>query len=162
MADVAWGGDFEAFFVANYEPVARAIALATGDIGVAEDATQEAFARAYRRWGRVAAMERPAGWVHVVAMNVARRQLRRRPRLEDREATTDLADEVALGESLRASLAMLPRRQREAVVFRYYADLPLDDVARAMGCAVGTVKSTLHSALAALRIDIDEEAEHAR
>jgi RNA polymerase sigma-70 factor (ECF subfamily) len=43
------------------------------------------------------------------------------------------------------------------VVLRYYADLPLADVAEVMGVAVGTVKSTLHTALASLRIDLEDE-----
>ena len=50
-----------------------------------------------------------------------------------------------------------PERQRTAVVLRYYADLPLADVAEVMGVAVGTVKSTLHAALASLRIDLEDE-----
>jgi len=41
-------------------------------------------------------------------------------------------------------------------VLRYLADLPVDAVASAMGCAPGTVKSTLHSALARLHVELDE------
>ena len=58
---------------------------------------------------------------------------------------------------VRDALGRLPERQRTAVVLRYYADLPLADVAEVMGVAVGTVKSTLHAALASLRIDLEDE-----
>ena len=57
---------------------------------------------------------------------------------------------------MRDAIATLPPRQREAVVLRYLADLPLADVADAMGCALGTVKATLHQALKALRIEFEE------
>ena len=47
---------FETFFEDNYGDVLRSVAFALGDRDRAEDLTQEAFARAYQRWGRVAAM----------------------------------------------------------------------------------------------------------
>ena len=61
-------------------------------------------------------------------------------------ATVDIADGVLAGLGLAELVDRLPERQRIAVVLRYLVDLPLVDVAEAMGCAVGTVKSTLHSA----------------
>jgi hypothetical protein len=63
---------FETFFEDNYGAVLRSVAFALGDRDRAEDLTQEAFARAYQRWGRVAAMERPVTWVYVVALNAER------------------------------------------------------------------------------------------
>jgi len=56
-------------------------------------------------------------------------------------------------------LARLTPRQRLAVVLRHLVDLSTADVAAAMGCAEGTVKSTLHAAMQALRIDLDEEED---
>jgi RNA polymerase sigma factor (sigma-70 family) len=53
-----------------------------------------------------------------------------------------------------SALTFLAQRQRVAVVLRYYADLPLAEIAEAMGCSVGTVKSTLHAALGRLRVDL--------
>ena len=49
-----------------------------------------------------------------------------------------------------------PRVQREAVVLRYLADLPIADVARAMDCATGTVKATLHQAMRSMRVELDD------
>jgi RNA polymerase sigma-70 factor (ECF subfamily) len=145
---------FERFYELERSGVCRALTLALGDRAAAEEATQEAFVKAWLRWRRVSAMERPAGWVYVVAVRHAlrsRRALERRPVAERDAAAVD----VDVDEQLDA-LALLERlapRQRLAVVLRYYADLPLDDVAEAMACSVGTVKSTLHTALERLRVE---------
>jgi RNA polymerase sigma factor (sigma-70 family) len=53
----------------------------------------------------------------------------------------------------------LPARQRAVVVLRFLADLSTADVADALRCAEGTVKSTLHSALAHLRVEMDEQED---
>ena len=58
---------------------------------------------------------------------------------------------------LQAAIEQLPTRQRVALVLRYYGGLPLDEIATAMGCALGTVKSTLHAAHTRLALDIEEE-----
>jgi RNA polymerase sigma factor (sigma-70 family) len=53
--------------------------------------------------------------------------------------------------ALRAALAQLPDPQRQALILRYYADLPVDAVAAALGCPPGTVKTHTRRALEALR-----------
>jgi RNA polymerase sigma factor (sigma-70 family) len=55
-----------------------------------------------------------------------------------------------------AALAHLPRRQREAVALYYLAGLSEEEVGRALGIAVGTVKSHLHRGLSALRRSLDD------
>jgi RNA polymerase sigma factor (sigma-70 family) len=150
---------FEVFFDEYYDQVRRALSVALADPVLAEDSAQEAFARAYVRWRSVSTMDRPAGWVYVVALRGGRRQRSRRadpvePGV-DPDAIGNLVDRDVLEDSLRR----LPDRQRVAVVLRYLADLPLADIAEAMGCAVGTVKSTLHAALARLRVEMDEVEE---
>lgn len=151
-------GGFDEFFADNYDSVVRSLTLAIGDRARAEDAAQEAFAKAYRRWPSVAQMERPVGWVLVVAMNQCKRWLSRADRQFAGEASelTDHADSVVDEQSLRAGLASLPPRQRATVVLRYLCDLPTADVANALGCSPGTVKSALHSALKQLRVELDD------
>jgi RNA polymerase sigma-70 factor (ECF subfamily) len=155
-------GGFDEFFDANYAPVVRGLALALGDRARAEDAAQEAFARAVRKWSKVHAMERPVGWVYVVAMNVARRGARRQAR-EDAALhmaplpDADVGGAVSTRLALRDAVAALPRRQREAIALRYFAELSIDETAAAMKCAPGTVKSAVHAALATLRIELDDE-----
>jgi RNA polymerase sigma-70 factor (ECF subfamily) len=152
--------EFDEFYESHFDRVARALTLACGDRDLAHDAAQEAFARALRHWRKVRVMDRPDSWVYVVAMNQLRdhwrRAERRRGRVPEPEYLADNASAVATRISVRDAIATLPPRQREAVVLRYLADLPLADVADAMGCALGTVKATLHGAMATMRIELDD------
>lgn len=150
--------EFEAFFADRYDEVRRALTVAFGDARLAEECAQEAFVRAFVRWKRIRHMESPAGWVYVVATNVARRRRPWPPDVE-RSPVADLADDVVDRASLATGIQQLPDRQRVAVVLRYLVDLPVADVATAMGCAQGTVKSTLHAALARLRVDLTDTEE---
>jgi RNA polymerase sigma-70 factor (ECF subfamily) len=156
--------DFDAFFERNYGSVLRAVAFAIADAARAEDAVQEAFARGLRRWRSVSAMEQPVAWIYVVAVNVARRDWRRASRREihGRAATApDHSGPVTTAVDLHEALLALTPRQRSAVVLRYLADLSTKDVAAALGCAEGTVKATLHQALAKLRVELDDDNSEA-
>ncbi len=149
--------DFEAFFAQHHEPVVRALTLALADRARAEDAGQEAFAKAYRQWRRVAMMDRPVAWVYVVALNGARREVRRElaaPSPELLGPAPDLAGPIANRLSVQEALSLLAPRQRVAVVLRYLADLQVAEVAAAMGVSVGTAKATLHTALARMRVEL--------
>ena len=154
-------GSFEAFFAEQYEPVFRGLSVAFRDHLLAEEAAQEAFTRAYVRWDRVKGMERPAGWVYVVAVRVALK--RRRPGRDQgpasRSGGPSMEDEVVDRLTMQQAIGDLPERQRLALVLRHYGDLPLDEIANAMGCALGTVKSTLHAAHARLQVELDEIPE---
>ena len=154
--------DFEAFFEDHYAEVLRSVALAIDDHSRAEDVTQEAFARAFRKWRTVSQMDRPVGWVYVVALNAERsrwRRERREQREDDNtaEATVaaDPAGPVVATVVLRDALTQLTSRQRAAVVLRFLADLTVADIAGVMGCAEGTVKATLHQALRKLRVELE-------
>jgi RNA polymerase sigma-70 factor (ECF subfamily) len=152
-------GDFDSFYEAEYGEVLRTVTLALGDGARAEEVTQEAFVRAFQRWSRVRDMVSPAGWVVVVAINAERRRWRRDPPAMP-EATTlpadrDHASHVATLVDLREALDRLSGRQRAAIVMRYLVDLPIEEIATALGCAEGTVKATLAQALAILRVEFD-------
>jgi RNA polymerase sigma-70 factor (ECF subfamily) len=147
---------FAAFFDENYESVCRGLTVALGDGSRAEDAAQEAFTRAYARWRRVSRMRRPAGWVYVTAVRYATRGRVSRSVEPEASVVDDIAERVVKRETLEAAVKLLPERQRLAVVLRHGLDLSLDEVASAMGCALGTVKSTLHAALARLHVALDE------
>jgi RNA polymerase sigma factor (sigma-70 family) len=152
---------FEAFFAARYDVTRRALCLVLSDTDLAEDAAQEAFARALERWSRAGSIERPDAWVVRVGLNYARDVLRRRAREASRRQqplpASDFTAVVDDTVDVRVELAHLADRRREAVVFRYYLDLPLEDVARAMGCALGTAKSTLHAALTQMRLSSPDD-----
>ena len=152
--------DFEEFFGAEYLRVLRSLTLVVGDRQEAEDAAQEAFARAYRRWTSIGQMERPGTWVYVVALRAERRRMAREASRPEPDLEVERDDE-GFGSVERLwvldALARLTARQRCAVVLRYYADLTVDEVAEAMGCAPGTVKATLHASLQRLQVRMSAE-----
>ncbi len=153
---------FDEFFAEHYDNLARILTIALADRAAAEEATQEAFTRALKHWRRVRQIDQPRSWLYVVAMNHVRdgwRKAHRRPRWDESLTPVgpDLSGRIATAVSVRDAIATLPDRQREAVVLRYLADLTLAEVAEAMGCALGTVKATLHQALRSLRVELEED-----
>lgn len=141
-----------------------------GDRAEAEDLAQEALARAYASWRKVAPYDE--AWVARVTTNLAIGRWRKHRRLvvgadaaSERSRGTDHGrpgrrwpgdppiretDAVERIE-LMASLRSLPRRQREVVALRYLADLPEGAVSAALGCSRGAVKQHAHRGLATLR-----------
>ena len=154
--------DFDGFFFEHYARVVGSLRLACGEVSDAEDAAQEAFAKAMLRWRSVSVMDRPATWVYVVAVRELRRRMRRRDdlsdagRVGDHPALSDHAGAVVTAAVIEQALRALPPRQRLAVVLRFHSDLTVPEVSQAMGCSEGTVKSTLHSALDRLRHDLGD------
>ncbi len=140
---------FEMFFRAEYPQVYRAVFLATGDRETAEDAVQEAFARAFARWPRLSRDEWAGGWVMTTALNACKRFLRRR----SATGVTREQSDVSLDEKADVTVALraLPSRQRQAVLLFYLGDLPIGGIAQVMGLAEGTVKAHLAQARSALR-----------
>ncbi len=128
----------------------RAAFSLCGDRELARDATQEAFARALSRWRRLRGEPWAAGWVMTTALNVARRGLRGRPVAAPATPATPPTPDPDTLVDLRAAVRALPRRQQEAVVLYYLADLPVSEVAGAMGCREGTVHAHLAKARSAL------------
>ncbi|MDQ1447872.1 MAG: hypothetical protein QOC79_843 [Actinomycetota bacterium] len=156
---------FEEFFVERYGEVVRCMRLVVGDSTRAEEFAEEAFVRAFRHWSRVSRLDRPVAWVYVVACNEARRGWRHEQRspkwsARERPVVEDPARRVATVLDLHVALNLWGARPRAAVVLRYFADLPLAEIAAVMGCATGTVKATLHQALDRLRIEL-EVSDHA-
>jgi RNA polymerase sigma-70 factor (ECF subfamily) len=126
-----------------------------GSQPLAEDAVQEALARAWERSDRGESIESLTGWVAVVATNLARSGLRRlmterRARSRLGSAGVEAPDADERMDVVRAVRA-LPRRQREAVVLHYYLDLPVETVARAMRTSQGAVKNALFNARVSVR-----------
>jgi RNA polymerase sigma-70 factor (ECF subfamily) len=156
---------FEQFYGEHLQSVARAVALAFGDLDIAKQATDEAFVRALEAWSRVSRMASPAGWTYKVALNVARR-------MAHRDGRRRRAEEVASGSPRFASvpelngfhdrIAGLPERQRVAVVLRFVADMTEADIAEAMGIRRGTVSATLRAALRTLEPEAQTSAADPR
>ncbi len=154
---------FERFYAAQWGRVVAVTAALCGDVGVAEELAQEAFLRAYGRWGRVSRLDRPELWVRRVALNLAvsgfrrrraeGRALRRLGGDQHRAVSADLAAEV---EEFWEALGALPARQAQAAALFYVDDLPVAEVAQVLGCAPGTVKAHLHAARQQLQHSLDD------
>jgi RNA polymerase sigma-70 factor, ECF subfamily len=156
--------DFHAFYAEQYEAVVRSLTMAFQDRAAAEDAAQIGFEKALRRWRTVGALDRPGTWVYVVAVRSGRRALLRDRRDGRDDGTGAGAPRVRGPEpaavarlALQDALRRLPPRQRTVVVLRHLADLPLRDIAEALGLAVGTVKSTLHTAYERLSVELVDD-----
>jgi RNA polymerase sigma-70 factor (sigma-E family) len=127
-----------------------------GDRQTAEDVVQEAFCGLFRAWDRLPDEANVLGYLRVSVVNGCRTVIRRRKRTPQSLAVPPAPSAEAsmlVGEERRATVAALrrlPPRQREALVLRYFADLPEQETAQAMGISRGTVKSTTARALAAL------------
>ncbi|MFN0028771.1 MAG: RNA polymerase sigma factor [Acidimicrobiales bacterium] len=148
--------DFEEWYRAVHPRLGTALAYAFGDVEVAQDAADEAVARAFERWDQVSAMASPAGWTYRVAFNVARRRLRRRS-IEARLLGSTVPGTVGppAGE-LWDIVAALPPRQRRAVLLRHVGQLEEHEIGRVMGITRGTVSSTLRAAYRSLRMELEE------
>ena len=149
---------FDRFYRVHRDRIAKALAFSLGDVDLAAEATDEAFVRAYERWGRVSQMASPAGWTYRVALNVVRRRQRRQA-LERRLLRRAAAPDQVPGPTgeLWLVVAALPQRQRLAVLLRHVGHLTEPEIADVMGIARGTVSSTLRAAYRSLEVAIDED-----
>jgi len=151
---------FREFAVAQWPALTRLAYLIVSDAGHAEDIVQTVLAKMWPVWGRVAG-EAPEAYARKALVNTATSWWRRRWHGErpteslpdhhghDDDVTRRLSDRVALSAALRE----LPPRQRAAVVLRFAEDLSEHQVATALSCSVGTVKSLTSRGLARLRED---------
>jgi len=146
-------------FEAHFDRLAGYCATMTGDRHAGHEIAQEAFARLFTKWVGV---RDPKAYVYLVATNLAREQWRRAA--TERSAYADIAHRAAPAGTvappdldLRDLVERLPARQRAATLLRYYADLPVADVAALMQTPEGTVKRLLHEARTALGLAIGDD-----
>jgi RNA polymerase sigma-70 factor (ECF subfamily) len=141
---------------ACYRRLVAQVYAFTTDLTEAQDVVQEAFARALARPRGLTDVDNPEAWLRTVAVNVVRRRWRRRKLLDTillRDRPVARTVEPPPGPEradLRDAMAALPAPYREVVVLHYFADLPVDEVAALLEVPVGTVKSRLSRARAAL------------
>jgi RNA polymerase sigma factor (sigma-70 family) len=169
----AKGGDLSAYeqIVAQHQATAFRVAwLITRSSADAEEAAQDAFLKAYRSLERFrdGAPFRP--WLFRIVANEARNRRVAETRRE-RLALRALEDARSLDpavsperellaaethDQLIAALGLLAERDRLAIAYRYFLDLSEAEMAAALGCRPGTVKSRLSRALGRLKAEMEE------
>lgn len=161
LINAAVNGDDDAFtkIVERYQkPVYNLCYRLLGNHGDAEDASQEAFMKAYRGLGKYD-LQRPfISWLLAIANNLCIDQLRRRrvtwvglEALFDRSDPQSRTPEVALearneAEGVQKILSTLSVKDRAVVVLRYWYDYSYDEIAETLSLTNGAVKSRLHRA----------------
>lgn len=158
---------FEEYAASAWPSLYRSSYLLTGNHADAEDLAQQTLLQTYRSWAKVSRADQPAAYVRRMQTNLYISQRRPRARRlelltdalpESRPAPTSVPEEHMV---LWPHVATLPPRQRAVIVLRYYEQLSEREIADALGCSTGNVKSTAHRALQALRAAIGPEANHA-
>ncbi|HEY8953032.1 MAG TPA: RNA polymerase sigma factor [Candidatus Dormibacteraeota bacterium] len=164
LYDLALRGDeaaFEALMGPLVEPALRLAHSMLGDRWEAEDATQEAITRAWRRLDQLRLDMPLRPWFLAIVINQCRNMRRTRwfstARIADIfEGPRPHHTDVERVDVARA-LARLPNHDRQALFLHFYLDLPIDEVALALGISASAAKGRIYRACHRLRPDLQED-----
>jgi RNA polymerase sigma-70 factor (sigma-E family) len=159
---------FETWVLIHGDALLRFAYVLTGDANLAEDAVQDALTTACAKWSRIGAVDDPQAYVRRMIVNAHISWWRRFRRRESPSAepiganraapaTSDGAAQRADADAVWALCATLPSKQRAAVVLRFYEDLSYAEIGRLLNCAEATARSSVHRALAALKVKLSKE-----
>jgi RNA polymerase sigma-70 factor (sigma-E family) len=157
MTEVVVAGErdtsFDDFYRQAWPSAFRLAAFLIQDRGAAEEIAQDAFTQMYATWGRA---DRPEAYLRTSIVNRCQ-NWRRHGRIRDAKLQLlGSGPDAELGaDELADAVAALPFRQRAVIVLRYHAGLSQAEIAQALGCRPGTVKSLASRALARLQKEID-------
>ena len=142
--------DFVTCYQTHYRRLVRALRLAGADPAGAEDAAQEAFARAFVHWNRVSRGPNPAGYVYTAGFRLLakaqRKAARRQPETSDHGPGDPTGSAAASSAAIEAALAAMPPRRRACAVMCLMVGLPAREAGEALGIAAGTVRKHLDDA----------------
>ncbi|WP_416905605.1 SigE family RNA polymerase sigma factor [Micromonospora echinospora] len=146
---------FRQFVAAQLDPLRKLAYLTCGNWHTAEDAVATALAKLYPRWRK---LDRPDLYaktmVYRAAVDETRRPWRRERSAGDAMPDVALRDPAAATDErirVQAALRAVPRKQRAALILRYYLGMTLEESAAVMGVSVGTAKSQTSRGLSRLR-----------
>jgi RNA polymerase sigma-70 factor (sigma-E family) len=152
-------------YTEHYNHLVRLALLLVHDLQTAEEVVQDAFEAMHKAWRRLRDSDKALSYLRQTVVNRSRSVLRHR-KVVDLHAPKSAPDEpsaehaaLALIErsAVISALRLLPVRQKEAIVLRYYADLSEADIAQAMGISRGAVKSHTARAMASLKSILEQE-----
>jgi RNA polymerase sigma-70 factor (sigma-E family) len=166
-ASAAWDASevVTEIYTAHYNHLVRLALLLVHDLQTAEEVVQDAFEAMHKAWRRLRDSDKALSYLRQTVVNRSRSVLRHRkvvdlhpPKPAPDEPSAEHAALALIERSAVASaLGLLPVRQREAIVLRYYADLSEADIAQAMGISRGAVKSHTARAMASLKSILEQE-----
>ena len=142
--------DFETFYIAQYRSMVRLAFVLVDTHEEAEEVVQDAFVAVC---GRFARLENPSAYLRRCVLNRARQILRRR-RVVRRHPEIRVEDAELGFNHLLDAVRSLPHKQRAVVVLRFEGQLSDAEIAQTLRMPIGTVKSTLHRAIARLRLEV--------
>ncbi len=149
---------FDAFVRARLPQLVRFGRSLTGTTEAGQDLVQDALERTMLAWDRVDSRDDPEGYVRRVMVN---RNISIWRKFGRERATDTLLDrgteDSPFDNDLWQALKFLPTKQRAVIALRYYEDMSEADIARTLGCSVGTVKSQASKALAKLRQSVGSQ-----
>ena len=153
-------------YSAHYQSLVRLSAILVRDTATAEEVVQDAFVAMHGAWGRLRDTDKALSYLRQSVVNRSRSVLRHRAIVDKYAAKpapdTSSAEQgvISLLErpAVIAALEALPARQREALVLRYYADLPEAQIANAMGISRAAVKSLTARGMTALRTALEQKS----
>lgn len=150
---------FDEFYRDNWDAIYRTITLTIRDADLAKEAVDEAMVRALSDWHQIRSGPNPSGWVYRTAFNWSVDQIRKRKRAIRFRTAGETAhwDPDTSDPDLTEMINSLTMDQRAVLVLRVVQDLSQEEVAEVLGVPVGTVKSRLARALAALRLEVEEK-----
>ncbi|MFN8099066.1 MAG: sigma-70 family RNA polymerase sigma factor [Dermatophilaceae bacterium] len=140
--------DFDRFYRETSPRVIHLVYATTGDLTLAQDCTQEAYSRAWERWGQVSRADDPLSWVRTVARRLAISQWRKNTNRTEAHRQLSLVeqtptispDRVVVVEALRR----LSPAHREVLALHYLLDMSIEAIAADLGTPAGTIKARLH------------------
>jgi RNA polymerase sigma-70 factor (sigma-E family) len=148
------GQSFEEFFAEAWPWAFRLASFLTQDTAAGEDIAQDALAAMSRRWGTT---DRPAAYLRTALVNASLNWHRHGRTMREKLPLLAGSDRIEFhADELADALAHLPFRQRAVIVMRYHADLSESEIAEALDCRPGTVKSLASRALQALAKEIEQ------
>jgi RNA polymerase sigma-70 factor (sigma-E family) len=165
-ADATRDTEFTTYYAARGDHIRNTAYLMCGDWHLANDLTQMTFTKLYRRWRHIERHDALDQYARRVLLRSLLDERRRPWRREYPTADATTLDQPVLDlepedhRNLHTALVAVPTRQRAALVLRYWADLSVDQIADALGCSPGTVKSQVARGLDNLRRALGAARSH--
>lgn len=155
-----------ALYTAHYRKLVRLAMVLLDDAGRSEEVVQDSYLKVHRAWHRIRDQRAAEAYLRITVVNLARSRLRRRM-VAQKHAPKPMPDapsaeygalEILERERVSTALRGLPRRQRECLTLRYYADLTETQIAATLGISAGAVKTHCYRGMGTMRSRLLESA----